>query len=96
MPDARIFQPARTSIQSGRARTRQWILEMEPRARKDPDRLIGWVGSDDTTQQISLKFPTREAAIAYAERNGLTYQIDEPHRRIVKPKSYSDNFIRRF
>jgi hypothetical protein len=69
---------------------------MEPTARKDPDRLIGWVGSDDTTQQISLKFPTREAAIAYAERNGLTYQIDEPHQRVVKPKSYSDNFIRRF
>jgi hypothetical protein len=96
MPDARIFQPARTAIQSGRAKTRFWLLEMEPRSRKDPDRLIGWVGSDDTTQQISLKFETKEAAIAYAERNGLTYQVDDPHKRIVKPKSYADNFIRRF
>lgn len=96
MPDARIFQPAKTAIQSGRAKTRFWLLEMEPRSRKDPDRLIGWVGSDDTAQQISLKFETKEAAIAYAERNGLTYQVDDPHKRVVKPKSYSDNFIRRF
>jgi hypothetical protein len=96
MPDARIFQPAKTAIQSGRAKTRYWLLEMEPRSRKDPDRLIGWIGSDDTTQQISLKFPTKEAAIAYAERNGLTYQVDDPHKRVVRPKSYADNFIRRF
>jgi hypothetical protein len=69
---------------------------MEPRSRKEPDRLIGWIGSDDTDQQISLRFPTKEAAIAYAERNGLSYQFDDPHQRVVKPKSYADNFIRKF
>lgn len=96
MSDARIFQPAKTAVQSGRAKTRTWLLEMEPRSRKDADRLIGWVGSDDTEQQISLRFSTKEAAITYAERHGLTYQVDEPHERIVKPKSYADNFIRKF
>jgi hypothetical protein len=96
MPDARIYQPARTAVQSGRAKTRYWLLEMEPRSRKEPDRLIGWIGSDDTEQQITLKFPTKEAALAYAERHGLSVQVDEPQERIVRPKSYADNFIRRF
>ncbi|WP_159710089.1 ETC complex I subunit [Geminicoccus flavidas] len=96
MPDARIYQPAKTAVQSGRAKTRYWLLEMEPRSRKEPDRLIGWVGSDDTEQQVVLKFPTKEAALAYAERHGLSVQVDEPQERIVRPKSYADNFIRRF
>lgn len=95
MPDARIYRPAKTAVQSGRAKTRLWLLEMEPQARKEPDRLIGWVGSDDTEQQVTLRFPTKEAAIAYAESRGLTFQVFEPHDRIVKPKSYADNFIRR-
>jgi len=43
-----------------------------------------------------LKFPTKEAALAYAERHGLSVQVDEPHQRVVRPKSYADNFIRRF
>ena len=96
MADARIFSPARTAQQSGRAKTHVWLLEMEPRSRRNADRLIGWLGSDDTEQQLSLKFPTKDAAIAYAERRGLTYQVFEPQQRLVKPKAYSDNFTRRF
>lgn len=95
MPDARIYQPAKTAVQSGRAKTRYWLLEMEPRSRKEADRLIGWIGSDDTEQQISLKFPTKDAAIAYAERHGLTFQVFEPQERVVKPKSYAANFTGR-
>jgi hypothetical protein len=95
MHDARIYQPAKTAVQSGRAKTRYWLLEMEPRSRKEADRLIGWIGSDDTEQQIILKFPTKDAAIAYAERHGLSFQVYEPQERIVKPKSYADNFTRR-
>ena len=96
MPDARIYQPAKTAVQSGRAKTRKWVLEMEPRSRIEADRLIGWVGSDDTGRQVSLSFPTREAAIAYADRTGLTYQLDDPHQRTLRLQSYADNFIRRF
>jgi hypothetical protein len=92
---ARIYQPAKTAVQSGRAKTRVWLLEMEPRSRKEPDRLIGWVGSDDTEQQVTLRFPSKEAAIAYAERHGIEYSLSEPHQRIVRPKAYADNFTRR-
>ena len=95
MADARIYSPARSAQQSGRAKTQYWVLEMEPKARRNADRLIGWLGSGDTEQQVSLKFPTKDAATAYAERHGITFQLFEPHERIVKPKSYSDNFTRR-
>jgi len=92
---ARIFQPAKPAPQSGRAKTRFWLVELEPRTRKEPDRLIGWVGSDDTDQQVSLRFPTREAAVAYCEKRGIAYLVSEPHKRVVRPKAYADNFVRR-
>lgn len=92
---ARIYQPAKTATQSGRAKTRRWILEMEPKSPKRPDPLCGWIGSDDTDQQVQLSFPTKEAAIAYCQRRGIEYRVYEPHQRIVRPKSYAENFIRR-
>jgi hypothetical protein len=90
---ARIYQPARTATQSGRARTRRWVLEMEPTSRRQPDPLCGWLGSDDTEQQLELWFPTKEAAVAYARRRGIEYRVFEPHQPVVRPKSYADNFI---
>jgi hypothetical protein len=93
--DARIYQPAKPATQSGRFKTRFWIVEHEPHSRVEADRLIGWLGSDDTDNQVQLRFPTKEAAIAYCRREGLSYTVSEPHERLVKPKSYADNFIRR-
>jgi hypothetical protein len=93
--DARIYQPAKPATQSGRFKTKFWIVEHEPTCRQEPDRLIGWIGSDDTEKQVILRFPTKEAAIAYCEKHGLGYSIAEPHRRAVRPKSYAENFIRR-
>ena len=95
MTQARIYSPAKPAVQSGRFKTQFWLVEMEPRSRKEADRLIGWVGSDDTDNQVRLHFPTREAAIAYCDRQGLSYQVSDPHARIVRPKSYAENFIRK-
>ena len=95
MPRARIYQPSKTAVQSGRAKTRFWILEPEMTEKKVPDPLMGWVGSGDTGQQVMLRFPTKEAAIAYARKHGIEYRVYVPHRRVIRPKSYADNFIRR-
>ena len=92
---ARIYQPAKTATQSGRAKTRRWVLEMEPKSPKAADPLCGWIGSDDTEQQVQLHFPTKDAAIAYARRQGIEFRVHEPHTRVVRPKSYADNFIRK-
>jgi hypothetical protein len=88
----RIYQPAKTAMQSGKGRTRSWVLEYEPSAAREIDPLMGWTSSRDMAQQVRLTFETKEAAIAYAERNGLAYTISEPQTRRVNKKSYADNF----
>ena len=84
--------PPRASTQSGRARNGEWVLEFEATERQQPDPLMGWVGSGDTQNQVRLRFDTREQAVAYAEANGLAYEIEEPKPARIKPKSYADNF----
>jgi hypothetical protein len=92
MTRARIFQPAKTAMQSGFAKTRYWVLEFEPAEAQRPDPLMGWNGSGDTRNQISLKFPTKEEAIAHAEKMGYEYEVREPKTRRIHPKSYAENF----
>jgi hypothetical protein len=88
----RIYKPAKTAMQSGPARTKEWVLEHEPRVAREIDPLMGWTSSADTETQVRLEFATREEAIAYAERNGLAYTVSEPETRKPVRKAYSDNF----
>ena len=92
MARVRIYKPAKSATQSGLARTRQWLLEFEPASRKERERLMGWTSSRDTRRQVRLSFATLEDAIAYAEKHGLDYAVEQTHDRAVKPKSYADNF----
>jgi ETC complex I subunit conserved region len=89
---ARIYQPPKTAMQSGRAGTHQWVVEFEPSAPRVPDPLMGWIGSSDTQAQVRLHFNTREEAVAYAEKCGIAYDQELPQARRVKPKAYADNF----
>lgn len=89
---ARIYQPAKTAMQSGKGRTKGWVLEHEPAAAREIDPLMGWTSSSDMRQQIKLRFDSKEDAVAYAERNGLPYVVEEPKKRLVIKKSYADNF----
>lgn len=89
---ARIYKPAKTAMQSGMARTRDWVLEFEQERPRTIDPLMGWTGSADTRQQVQLTFETKEEAIAYAERNGIPYTVYDPPSRKPVPKSYADNF----
>jgi hypothetical protein len=89
----RIFRPAKTAMQSGKGNAKAWVLEYEPAAPKQADPLMGWLGSDDTTQQVRLKFATLEDAVAYAKRKGMEYEVfGEPTKKPVAPKNYADNF----
>ena len=91
MDEARIYQPAKTAMQSGWANTRKWVLEFEP-SKKEIDPLMGWTGSADTEGQVRLRFETKEEAVAFAERHGLAHQVEEPKSRLVRPKNYAANF----
>jgi len=89
----RIYRPAKTAMQSGKGNTKAWVLEYEPAARKDADPLMGWLGSDDTTQQVRITFASQEEAVAYAKRKGLDFQVfAEATKKPVGGKNYSDNF----
>ena len=43
-------------------------------------------------QQIRLRFPTAEAAIAYAESKKLAFEVIQPHFGQQQHKSYAANF----
>jgi hypothetical protein len=87
----RIYQPAKTAMQSGRARTHGWVLEFDPNLKRGPEPLMGWI-SGGTTAQVRLKFETKAEALAYAEKQGFRVDLMEPHDRKLRPKSYADNF----
>jgi len=91
-PKVRIYKPTKTAMQSGRSNTQTWILEFEPTDALKVDSLMGWSGSQDTSRQLKMRFPSKEDAVAYAKRKGLLYRVQDPRQRIVKPKAYADNF----
>ena len=92
MAQARIYQRIKNSMQSGRSRVGEWVLEYEPAEAKRPDPLTGWAGSGDTREQVRLTFATAEAAQAYAEKVGLAFHIVPAPARTLKLQSYADNF----
>ena len=89
---ARIYLPAKTAMQSGHAKNKEWVLEFEPASARVPDPLMGWTVSTDMNGQVRLQFDTREEAVAYAQRHGIAFEVLAPkqHRRIIR--AYADNF----
>ena len=88
---ARIYVPARTAMQSGQGKDK-WVLEYEPETARVVEPLMGWTSSGDMKAQIKLRFATKEEAIAYAQRAGIPYRLEEPKAPTRKIVSYSDNF----
>jgi ETC complex I subunit conserved region len=89
---ARIYRPAKTAMQSGSARTKEWLLVQDSEGSKSIDPLMGWTSSTDTAAQVQLSFDTQEDAVAYAEKNGIAYSVTEPQTRKPVRKAYADNF----
>lgn len=92
MTFARIYRPSRTATQSGKANTRHWILEFQPEKPWRQDPLMGWTSSADTRQQVKLRFPSRDDALAFARREGLEPMVIEPKTGRPRLKSYAENF----
>lgn len=91
---ARIYQPSRTAMSSGTAKTHQWVLEHAPAVAREIDPLMGWTSSSDTQAQVRLRFETKEAALAYAEAQGLKAIVREPNKRKanIRNGGYGENF----
>jgi hypothetical protein len=88
----RIYQPAKSTTQSGQGKTGTWLLAFAAEVGKSADPLMGWVSSADTQQQLRLQFPSADAAVAYAKARGLAYVVQAPAVRALKLQSYADNF----
>ena len=89
---ARIYSPAKTAMQSGKAKTGHWVLEFEPESRRKIDPLMGYTTSRDMKSQIRLVFETREEAVAYAEKNGIAFRVEQPKEPKRRQISYAENF----
>jgi hypothetical protein len=89
---ARIYQPAKTAMQSGFANSKDWVVDFDQEEPRQVEPLMGWTSSGDMRQQLRLRFDTKEEAIAYCERHGIAYQLSEaaPVKRRIA--SYADNF----
>ncbi|GAB0489061.1 hypothetical protein MMPV_000277 [Pyropia vietnamensis] len=88
----RIFQQPRPATQQGRgSKTRMWMAAWEKLG--DVDRwtnpLMGWTSTADPLSQLSVRFPSREAAEAYAVRNGYTYVVDAAPEAAENVRSFS-------
>jgi len=89
---ARIFQRPKNAMQSGKARTDEWVLDFVPAEAKKPDPLMGWAGSGDTRQQVQLKFASQAEAVAYAAKYGISAVVHPTPPRTLKLQAYADNF----
>lgn len=89
---AKIYRPAKTAMQSGKAKTKEWVLEFAPAAARTIEPLMGWTSSTDMNGQVRLTFDSRDEAIAYAVKHAIPHQVLEPKepKRVIK--AYGDNF----
>ncbi len=89
---AKIFKPAKTAMQSGRAKYKKWVLKFIDEKNQLIDSMMGWNGGSSTFSQIELKFSSKEEAVNYAKKNSIDYEVLETSERKVINKSYADNF----
>jgi hypothetical protein len=90
----RIYEKIPNNMQQGRANAGQWLLEHDVPYACRADPLTGWQGSGDTRGQIMLAFPTCEAAVRFAEKEGLKYHVtSSPPARRMHLQQYASNFM---
>ncbi|WP_207460064.1 NADH dehydrogenase ubiquinone Fe-S protein 4 [Azospirillum sp. SYSU D00513] len=64
-------------LTSGKARAGDWILSFQPTSAPFIEPLMGWCGGTDPLRHVELRFPSREAAVRFAERRNLPYELIE-------------------
>ena len=91
---ARIYRPSRNAMQSGAAKTKDWVLEFAQSSAREVDPLMGWTSSADTQTQVKMHFETQAAAESYASAHGIEYEVAQPKARKanIRPGGYGDNF----
>lgn len=87
----RIYKPPKNAMQSGTNDTHQWILDFEQRQRWE-NPTMGWASTGDPLSNMRLKFTEQEDAVAFCEKNGWAYLVEEARERKPLKPSYAANF----
>lgn len=87
----RIYRPAKNAMQSGTHGIKKWRIEFESRSRWE-NNLMGWASSGDPLSNTLVDFTNKEDAIAFVEKNGWNYFVEEANEKTPKTKSYALNF----
>ena len=90
----RVYRPAKSAAQSGRANAHQWIFEPEIVTPRIPDPIMGWASAADTYGELKgrLRFPSEADALAFVKSKGWEVIVEEPSERLLRPRNYLDNF----
>ena len=59
MKRAKIFIPSKTAMQSGRGKTKKWVLAFDTKNTKT-NPLMGWESGEDTMSEVILNFTSKE------------------------------------
>src|SRR5271154_3046155 len=91
----RIYRPTKPATQSGHWHSHSWRMDWDilQKGHRWENPLIGWQSSADSMQGTHLNFKTKEDAIAFAEKQGYEYFVQEPNERRFTPKAYANNFV---
>ncbi len=89
----KIYRPSKNVMQSGKAKTKKWLLEFESENTKFIDPIMGWTGNSDMKQELKLWFASSEEAVEYAKNKKLNYRVIEPKQAQLKKQIYANNFI---
>ena len=87
VPTAIIYRPARSAMTSA-PRPNYWVLEFEPSRPPQIEPLMGHISSDDPYRPIRLKFPDRDSAVDFAERQDWRYIVREDAPRRPEPNPW--------
>ncbi len=89
---ARIYRPAPNAMQSGKGKSKDWVLSYGQASPREIEPLMGYTSTTDTQVQVRLSFDTLEEAEVYARANGIPYTVQPSHTPTPKRSSYPDNF----
>lgn len=90
---ARIYKPAKTAMQSGKAQTKEWCFEYVGGNERFVDSVMGWTGTTDMKKtEVKLYFKSLEEAERYARNIGVEYEVQKPKESKPIIKAYSDNY----
>jgi NADH dehydrogenase (ubiquinone) Fe-S protein 4 len=87
----RVYRPAKNAMQSGTHGIKRWRIEFESRQRWE-NNLMGWSSTGDPLSNMLVDFASKEEAIAFVEKNGWDYFVEEAAEKTPKVKSYAFNF----